>query len=430
MNIGQKQNGSPFFLPDSDQGQHVFIDGGTGTGKSVLLSNMAAPLLARGEGLCVIDPHGSLADDIIRLIPPRRHRDLVFLNMADLEHPIGLPFITDIPEDKRFKVAEDIVATFVHIWGREAVGDRSQMVLRNALRAVMDDGGTLLTIPKLLKNKKYRAQVLRRVSDEYVRFNWEEVLGDHSKGKEDDVVSPILNKFDAILVPPLRNILGQPKATIDLRKMMDEGRILIVSLQKGMIGELPARFLGALLVAAISNAAFSRADQLAQGIKPRPFYLFADEYHAFVSTTFDHILSEARKYALHFRLAGQFLGQAEPRLQQSILVNCGSTIVFRCSADDAERMARHLSWNNPDYLHGLANHTAMGRFLVGGRVSGPYELKTYPPPSPVNDRVEEMIRYSASRFGRDRGAVEQKITAFLRSHPKAKRRTPPATWEG
>lgn len=430
MNIGQTLNGSPFSLSDADQGQHVFVDGGTGTGKSVLLSNMAAPLLERGDGVCLIDPHGSLADDIIRLIPRHRHRDLVFLNMADLEHPIGLPFITDIPEDKRFKVAEDIVATFVHIWGREAVGDRSQMVLRNALRAVMDDGGTLLSIPKLLKNKKYRTKVLKQVSDDYVTFNWQEVLGEHSKGKEDDVVSPILNKFDAILVPPLRNIFGQPKATIDLRKMMDEGRILIVSLQKGMIGELPARFLGALIVAAISNAAFSRADQLAQHIKPRPFYLFADEYHAFVSSTFDHILSEARKYGLHFRLAGQFLGQAEPRLQQSILVNCGSAIVFRCSADDAERMARHLSWNNPDYLHGLPNHTAMGRFLVNGRVSGPHELKTYPPPPQINDRVEEMIRYSASRFGRDREAVEQKISAFLRSYPKAKRKTPPATWEG
>ena len=211
---------------------------------------------------------------------------------------------------------------------------------------------------------------------------------------------------------------------------MDEGRILIVSLQKGMIGELPARFLGALIVAALSNAAFSRTDLLAQGIKPRPFYLFADEYHAFVSLTFDHILSEARKYALFFRLAGQFLGQAEPRLQQSILVNCGSTIVFRCSADDAERMARHLSWNNPDYLHGLANYTAMGRFLVGGRINGPYELTTYPPPLAINDRVEEMMRYSASRFGRDRQAVEEKISAFLRSHGKAKRKPPPARWEG
>ena len=430
MNIGIRQNGSPFILSNADQGQHIFVAGGTGTGKSVLLANMAAPLLAAGEGVCVIDPHGSLAEDMIRLIPPSRHRDLVFLNMADLEHPIGLPFITGIPEDKRFKVAEDIVATFVHIWGREAVGDRSQMVLRNALRAVMDDGGTLLSIPKLLKNKTYRAQVLRGVVDEYVSFNWTEVLGDHSKGKEDDVVSPILNKFDAILVPPLRNILGQPKATIDLRRMMDEGRILIVSLQKGMIGELPARFLGALMVAALSNAAFSRADQLARGIRPRPFYLFADEYHAFVSATFDHILSEARKYALHFRLAGQFLGQAEPRLQQSILVNCGSTIVFRCGADDAERMARHLSWNNPDYLHGLPNHTAMGRFLVNGRVNGPHELTTHPPPAPVNDRAEEMIRYSASRFGRDREAVEQKIRAFLRSHPKGRRKAPPGKWEG
>lgn len=427
MNFGTLTNGSDFSLSDKDQGQHGVLIGGTGTGKSVLLSNMAAPLLKRGDGLCLIDPHGGLARDFIKLIPPQRHADLVFLNMGDPGRPIGLPFITDIPEDKRFKVAEDVVATFVHIFGREAVGDRSQMLLYNALRVVKDNGGTLLCIPKLLKNKKYRTKMLKAVEDELVLFYWNEVFADHSKGKEDDVVSPILNKLDKFLVPPMRNILAQPQATIDLRKMMDEGRILIVSLQKGMIGELPARFLGALIVAAIANAAFSRED-LPEGTKPKSFYLFADEFHNYVSTDFDIILSETRKYGLHFRLAAQFLDQIDRRLQQSVMANCPTSVIFRCGAEDAERLAKHLSWNNPDYLHGLPDHVAMGRFLVAGKVFGPRELKTHPPPAQINDRVEEMIRFSRDRFGRDREAVEQKIRAFLRSYPKAKRKKPPAEW--
>lgn len=428
MNFGTLINGSHFSLSDKDQGQHAILIGGTGTGKSVLLSNMAAPLLKRGDGLCLIDPHGGLARDFVKLIPPERHRDLVFLNMGDLERPIGLPFITDIPEDKRFKVAEDIVATFVHIWGPAAVGDRSQMVLRNSLRVMMDNGGTFLGIPKLLKNKKYRTQMLKAVEDESVRGYWTDIFADHSKGKEDDVVSPIINKLDALLVLPLRNILSQPQATIDIRRMMDEGRILIVSLQKGMIGELPARFLGALIVAAIANAAFSRED-LPEGQKPRPFYLFADEFHNYVSSDFDIILSETRKYGLHFRLAAQFLDQIDRRLQQSVMANCPTSVIFRCGGEDADRLAKHLSWKNPDYLHGLPDYTAMGRFLIGGKVYGPKELKTHPPPTQINDRVQEMINDSRIRFGRDREAVEQKIRAFLRSYPKTKRKKPPATWD-
>src|ERR1019366_7125847 len=197
-----------------------------------------------------------------------------------------------------------------------------QWVLRNALRAVMDDGGTLLSVPKFLTNKRYRQKVLKACLDEQVKAVWEEVFANYAPGKEDDVISPILNKLDALLVPPLRNILGQPRSTIDVRKMMDEGRILIVSLQKGMIGELPAKFLGALIVAHIANQAFGRAELLERGEKPRPFYLFADEFHNFVSGDFETVLSETRKYGLFFRLANQYPNQLDHRLHEGILTNC------------------------------------------------------------------------------------------------------------
>lgn len=418
-------------------------------GKSVLLANMMSDMLRGGTGLCLIDPHGTLASTALTLVPPHRHRQVVFLNMADLERPIGLSFMSDIPAEKRFKVAEDIVATFVHIWGREAVGDRSQWVLRNALRAVMDDGGTLLCVPKFLTNKRYRRHVLKRVQDEQVKMVWDDVFADYGKGKEQDAISPILNKLDALLVPPLRNILGQPQATIDVRQMMDEGRILIVSLQKGMIGELPARFLGALIVAHIANKAFDRADILERGEAPRPFYLYADEFHNFVSGDFETILSETRKYGLFFRLANQYPGQLDRRLHEGILTNCDTKVAFRCSPEAAEALAPIFGLHDPvvndDHpasdccergvhaprvLTETPKYRAWVRTTAGIHVSKPRLLEMAPPPKPANNRVAEIIADSRTRFGTSRHTVEYRISNFLRAYPKAKRRFKPIIqWE-
>ena len=439
---------NPLIAPE-DWAQHITIVGGTGQGKSVLLANMISDTLQAEAGMCLIDPHGTLANTALTLIPPHRHRQVVFLNMADLERPVGLSFMSEVPEEKRFKVAEDIVATFVHIWGREAVGDRSQWVLRNALRAVMDHGGTLLCVPKFLTNKRYRQKVLKVCQDQQVKAVWDEVFASYTPGKEDDVISPILNKLDALLVPPLRNILGQPQATIDIRKMMDEGRILIVSLQKGMIGELPARFLGALIVAHIANKAFERADLLARGATPRPFYLFADEFHNFVSGDFETILSETRKYGLFFRLANQYPGQLDRRLHEGILTNCDTKVTFRCSPEAAEALAPIFGLHTPVLVNDHAGtdfcdeglHTprvltetpkyqAWVRTTAGIHVSKPRLLRMTPPPEPANERVAEIVADSRTRFGRSRAEVEYRISAFLRSHPKVKRRRPvDADWE-
>jgi hypothetical protein len=406
-------------------------------GKSVLLANMISDTLQADAGMCLIDPHGTLAQAALTLVPPRRHRQVVFLNMADLERPIGLSFVSEVPQEKRFKVAEDIVATFVHIWGREAVGDRSQWVLRNALRAVMDDGGTLLCIPKFLSNKRYRAKVLKACQDEQVRAVWDEVFANYTPGKEDDVISPILNKLDALLVPPLRNILAQPTATIDIRRMMDEGRILIVSLQKGMIGELPARFLGALIVAHIANKAFDRAELLERGETPRPFYLYADEFHNFVSGDFETILSETRKYGLFFRLANQYPGQLDRRLHEGILTNCDTKVAFRCSPEAAEALAPIFGLHDPvvndDHpasdccergvhasrvLTETPKYQAWVRTTSGIHVSKPRLLEMAPPPDPANDRVAEIIADSRTRFGMSHHTVEYRITNFLRAYSK------------
>jgi len=349
--------------------------------------------------------------------------------------------MSDIPPERRYKIAEDIVATFVHIFGHDAVGDRSQWVLRNAVRAVMDDGGTLLSVPKFLTNKRYRRKVLKAVLDDQVRAVWEEVFANYTSGKEDDVISPILNKLDALLVPPLRNIIGQPKATIDLRMMMDEGRILIVSLQKGMIGELPAKFLGALIVAHIANTAFSRADILADGNVPRPFYLYADEFHNFVSGDFETILAETRKYGLFFRLANQYAQQIDHRLHEGILTNCDTKVAFRCSPENAEAIAPIFGlhkavlvndhegtpycaeWGIHDArtLTETPRYHAWVRCISNGTMLPPVLLRMTPPTPPANSISKSIVKDSRSRFGRDRSDVQNSISQFMRSHGNPKR---------
>jgi len=249
--------------------------------------------------------------------------------------------------------------------------------------------------------------------------------------------------------PKSDRLLGQPKATIDIRRMMDDGRILIVSLQKGMIGELPARFLGSLLVGHIASSAFSRAELLERGEKLRPFYLFADEFTNFVSRDFDIILSETRKYGVFFRLACQYMEQIDRGLQQGILTNCDTKFVFRCSPDDARVLAPVFGLHDPVLVNdhqgtpycdeGL--HTpriltetpsrhAWVRTIEQGCVQQPRLIATAPPPEQVNNRIAAMVADSRIRFGRDRATVELRINQFLRSYPKAKRRALTDTaWE-
>jgi type IV secretory pathway TraG/TraD family ATPase VirD4 len=409
--IGRTHSGADHFFSESDRRRHVHVIGQTGTGKSVLYENMIAADLENGEGVAVFDPHGDLAERVAALVPSYRAHELVYFDASDLERPIGFNVLDGVRNDRRATVTDDILSAFIHLWGPEAIGPRSQQVLRNSLRALLDAReATLLCIPKLLTDPRYRAVIAKTIKDPYIRSYWTDQFAGYDDRKRDDVISPLLNKLDAFLsAPVIRNILGQPKSTINLRKILDERRILIVRLAKGEIGENNTHLLGALLTSALANAAFSRADTIERPL----FFAYFDEFQSFATQSFALILSESRKYGVALTLANQMLSQLPDALRDAVLGNSGSFLSFRLGADDAPLVAAHLGLKNPDALKDLPNFQLWGRFLEDGTPSSPTNISTYISPEPTTDRAARMIENSRIRFGRARAAIEERITRFL-----------------
>ena len=417
--------GKPLALDDATRRRHLHVIGQTGTGKTTLLLNLITQDLAAGRGVAIIDPLGSLAQAVLSHVPSERAHELVFLDPTDLERPIGFNVLDQVHSDKHALVADDIVSAFLHIWGTTAVGDRSQQVLRNSIRALLfAPSATLLCIPHLLTDDRYREQIVRRIRDPVVLAYWRQQFGSYDDDFRTQIIAPILNKLDAVLsAPELRNILGQPKSTIDLRKIMDEGRILIVNMQKGRLGENNAHLLGAFLITALAQDAFGRAG----GTRLRPFYLFADEFQDYASAGFIRILSQARAFGLALTLAHQYLGQLASELRQAVLGNTATFVTLRVGAEDAPLLADHLGLEPEIEYHGMGSHEilaatlltklknyhAYARLLVDDTLEGPYEITFPPPPNPINHRPHRLITNSRVRFGRDRKSIEEKIARFL-----------------
>jgi type IV secretory pathway TraG/TraD family ATPase VirD4 len=410
--IGKTVFDADFGISQNDRRRHLHIIGQTGTGKSTALLHLISQDLAMGRGIALLDPHGDLAERALTLIPRRRAHQLVYLNPTDLSRPIGYNVLGDVHEDHRPVVAEGVISAFKHVWP-DSWGPRLEHFLLNSIRALLDaPGSTLLCVPRLLTDDSYRAHVVRTVRDPVVRSFWLNEYAGYDRKFLAEANSPILNKIGRVLSSPaIRNIIAQSKSTIDLRKMMDEGRILIVNLSQGALGEGTAHLLGALITTGLAQAALSRADIPEH--KRRVFHLYADEFQSFATESFALILSEARKYALTLTLGHQYLGQLSDALRQAVLGNTGSFIVFRVGAEDAPLVAHHLGLNSISAVQDLANFQAYGRFLVGNSPSAPTRLDLYPPPEPMNLHVDRLIANSRIRFGRDRHRVEERITRFL-----------------
>jgi hypothetical protein len=421
--------GEPLTLSDDARRRHLHVVGQTGTGKTTLIKNLVAQDLVAGRGVALIDPLGHLAQAVLALVPPHRAHELVYFDPADLDMPIAFNVLERAHPDRHAVIADDIVSAFVHIWGPTAVGDRSQQVLRNSIRALMAaPSATLLCIPRLLTDEAYRARIVRSISDPVVLMYWTQQFANYDDNFRQQVIAPILNKLDAVLsAPELRNIIGQPKSTLNLRRTMDEGRILIVNLSKGRLGESNAHILGALIVTKLAQAAFAREDTPQP--ERKPFYLYADEFQDYASAGFLRILSQARNYALSILLGHQYLGQLSDDLREAVLGNAASTIAFRVGAEDAPILAEHIGLEPQiDYsgmgshetspatlLTKLANFHAYARTLVDEAPTDALPLEMLPDPPPANHRPHRLISYSRMRFGRDRATIDGKIARFLKS---------------
>src|SRR5437899_6160432 len=367
-----------FGIKRADRRAHMYIIGKTGTGKSTLIANLARQDLVHGEGFALLDPHGDLAEHVLRLVPEERQGDLIYFNVPDTAHALAFSPLESRQPALKPLVASGLISVFKNIWA-ESWGPRMEYILRNALLALLDlPASTLLDIPQLLDDLAFRGHVLAYVRNDQVRRFWLREYGNYPARFRAEAIAPIQNKVGEFLVNPiLRKIVGQPKSAFGLRRAMDEGKILLVNLAKGKIGEDTSALLGAMLVTKLSLAALSRAD-LAEADR-RDFYLYVDEFPLFTTTSFAGMLSEMRKYRLGLVLAHQHLAQLDETVRDAILGNAGTIISFRVGLSDAELLEKEF-W--PEFratdLVNLPNYNVYLKLMIDGVVSKPFSARTLP----------------------------------------------------
>ena len=418
IQIGTRQDWgqeSAFGIRHEDARHHTYIIGKTGSGKTTLLRNMILQHLYLGHGLAIFDPHGDLADDLLDHFPPSRADDLVYFNPGDLEFPIGLNLLANVPPDERHLVASGIVAAFKSIW-RDSWGPRMEYILHNALLALLDCQNTsLLGVNRMLTDAEYRAWVVRQVNDPFVREFWTDEFASYDARFMREAIAPIQNKIGQFMMnPPIRNILGQVKSKIDFRFMMDTGRVFIANLSKGKLGADKANLLGSLLTTQFQLAAMSRAN--VPEAERRDFHLFIDEFHNFTTDSFAAILAEARKYRLCLTLSHQYLDQLSPEVRQAVFGNTGTMIAFRIGHTDAELLAKEFANTFiPSQFVELDRYHIFIRLMENGATATPRMAKTLSNIENRTNRRHQLIRHSRERFAVPRTGIEGKLRQWAAS---------------
>jgi type IV secretory pathway TraG/TraD family ATPase VirD4 len=363
-----RNEGKLFGIRRADRRNHMYAIGKTGTGKSTLLLTLMREDMKHGDGFALLDPHGDLAEEVVALIPASRRGDLIYLDVPNPSLVWHFNPFAGVPKERRALAAAGIVEVFKKLWPDDW-GPRLEHLLRNVVFALLEAEGTLGDIPRLLSEKDFRARIVQRVTNEMVRDFWEKEYTGYSPAFRAVVTAPLLNKVAAFLTDPiLHAILTGERSSFDLRRVMDEGKILVVNLAKGKLGEGPASLLGSLLVSHLSLAALERADRPQE--MRRDFYLYLDEFHTFSTLTLATMLSELRKYRLCLILAHQYLGQLEPEIRDAVFGNAGTFVSFRVGALDAPTVARELSPRfEADDLLSLPNFAVYLRLMIGGEMS-------------------------------------------------------------
>lgn len=408
-------DGASVYIDEIARGRHTYISGQTGTGKSALLRNIAAQIAIAGEGLAFFDPHGDIASELLTDIPRWRAHELCIIDLADLSASVGLNFLAEKDPNKRALRVDNIVQSFVSIFGETAVGDRSQALLRNSLLALMaGEGHSLLSVVLLLRDDKFRDKRIAKVTDPLVKSYWLDEFQNYDPRFREQVTGPILNKLDAVLShPALRNALSQPTCSVNFRQLIDEKRILIVQLRKGTIGEQASKLMGNLIFAEIMRAALSR-DDIPENERVQ-FDCIIDEVQNVVTTDTETVLSEARKYRLNLTLANQFLDQIPDHVLSAIFGNVGTYIAFRSGADDAVVLNKQYQGKGPSQFLDLPNFHARMRPFTNGAPEDAVEIRTDPPPVPLHHRPDKLIDNSRIRFATPRSDIEKHIDQLFAS---------------
>jgi len=403
----------PFGVCRSDRRQHLFLIGKSGVGKSTLLRNLILGDIAAGEGIGLIDPHGDLAEEILDHLPPSRSRDVIYFNPSDLEYPIAFNILKNDGADSIHLLASSIVSAFKSIW-RESWGPRLEHILYHTIAALGEcPNSSILGVPRMLLDERYRDWVVGQVRDPAVRSFWEGEFAGYDRRFIAEASSPILNKVGRLIASPVtRHILGQVRRAVDLREVMDHRRIFIANLAKGKIGEDKANLLGALLVAQFQQAAMSRANMPES--QRADFFLFIDEFASFTSDSFASILAENRKYRCGLTLSGQHLSQGSEEVRNAIIGNVGNIISFRVGESDARVMQREFGDGfNASQFTDLGNYEVRVKRLEQGRYAAPFHGMTLPPQGQFRARREILIKQSRQRYSTPRAIVEERLRRWM-----------------
>jgi len=406
------------FLTHEDRLRHFYTVGQTGTGKTTLLKNMIAQDIARGDGVCMIDPHGTDIQDVLGMIPEERYDDVIYFDPSNLERVMALNMLeydTAFPEQKTF-VVNELFSIFQKLYGAvpESMGPLFEQYFRNATMLVLEDpasGGTLLDVSRVLADAQYRELKLSHCKNPVVRQFWEEVAV--KAGGESalaNIVPYITSKFDVFTANDyMRPIIAQEKSSLNFRRIMDERKILLVNLAKGRLGDSNSNLLGLILVGKILMAALSRVDIIGRRDVP-PFYLYIDEFQNVTTDSIATILSEARKYKLSLSVAHQFIAQLDEKIRKAVFGNVGSLGVFRVGAEDAEFLVKQFEpvFTQNDLLN-IENRNAYVKILANGRPTKPFNMEVLPPEKGNLEKIEALKELSYTRYARPREEIEAEI---------------------
>ncbi len=412
-NADSRNRNVEFGIKAKDRTRHVYVIGKTGMGKSTLLENMAAQDIANGEGMAFIDPHGKTAELLLNYVPEHRIKDVLYFAPFDLEHPISFNVLEDVGFDKRHLVVSGLMSTFKKIWV-DAWSARMEYILTNTLLALLEyPGSTLLGVNRMLADKEYRKRVVDNIKDPAVKSFWVDEFAKYTDKFAAEATPAIQNKIGQFTSNPLiRNIIGQSKSSFDLRKMMDENKIIIINLSKGRVGEANANLLGSMLITKIYLAAMSRADVSEKELQKLPnFYLYVDEFQSFANESFADILSEARKYKLNLTIAHQYIEQMSEEVRAAVFGNVGTMITFRVGAFDAEILEKEFAPQfTAEDLVNLGFAQIYLKLMIDGVSSMPFSATTMPPiKEPEKSSRLEVIEMSRQQFSVDRNSVEQDV---------------------
>ncbi|MBP9762931.1 type IV secretory system conjugative DNA transfer family protein [Patescibacteria group bacterium] len=398
-----------FGIKTDDRRRHVYVIGKTGMGKTTLLENFIVSDINQGHGCCYIDPHGDTAEKLVNFIPPNRINDVVYFNPADVDFPMGFNILETESEGQKPLVASGLMGVFKKIWP-DVWSPRMEYILMNCVLALLDmPGATLLGINRILVDKEYRARVVAHLRDPIVKTFWVAEFTSWSEKYATEAIAPVQNKVGQFLSSSvIRNIVAQVKSTLNLRRIMDDGKILIVNLSKGRIGEDNMRLLGGMLITKIQLAAQERQN-LAE-LERRDFYLYVDEFQNFGNESFASILSEARKYRLNLIVAHQYIEQLDEKVKAAIFGNVGTIIAMRVGGEDAASMETEFApVFTPEDLTNLAKTQIYLKLMVDGVATKPFSANTLPPIAKKMDSEEKVIFVSRERYAEPRAVIEEKV---------------------